>query len=124
MCTINSNEYAFFEVENQMLLKASIIDLATLMGHTATEPISSHIFCLEFGFTQEEHDQILLRLNLLSDKKELSLEEVRKQLEQVVPRTSELSKDIFYGMLKIFLKQFDIPLKISDLECWEETNDF
>ena len=46
MGTINSNEYAFFEVENQMLLKASIIDLATLMGHTATEPISSHIFCL------------------------------------------------------------------------------
>ena len=46
MDIMNLNEYALSKLENQMLLKDSIIDLAILMGHTATEPISSHIFCL------------------------------------------------------------------------------
>lgn len=115
MDIMNLNEYALSKLENQMLLKDSIIDLAILMGHTATEPISSHIFCLEFDFTQEEHDKILLRLNLLSDKKSLKLKEIRTELIKVVPKTAELSNDIFRGMLKIFLKQFDINLEVSDL---------
>lgn len=109
------NEYALSTLENQMLLKDSIIDLAILMGHTSTEPISSHIFCLEFDFTQEEHDKVLLRLNLLSDKKSLKVAEIRAELIKIVPKIAELSNDIFNGMLKIFLKQFDIILEVPDL---------
>ena len=68
---MNTDKYILSKIENSLLLKDSIIDLATLMGHTPSDPISSHIFCLEFDFTQEDHDKILLHLNLLSDKKAL-----------------------------------------------------
>ena len=44
--TMNIDEYMLLTVKNNMLLKDSIIDIATIMGHTPTHPISSHIFCL------------------------------------------------------------------------------
>ncbi|MEY8736928.1 hypothetical protein AB9M75_06755 [Lactobacillus sp. AN1001] len=112
---MNLDEYTLLKLENQMLLKDSIIDLATLMGHTTTEPISSHIFCLELDFTKEEHDKILLCLNLLSDKRKLKVKEIQKELIKTVPKIAELSNNTFNGMLKIFLKQFNINLKVPDL---------
>lgn len=111
---MNIDKYMLLTIKNNMLLKDSIIDIATLMGHTPTHPISSHIFCLEFNLTQEDHDKILLRLNLLSDKRSLNLAKIRSELTTLVPEISELSTPIFKGMIEIFIKQFDIPLKISD----------
>ena len=49
---MNIDEYMLLTLKNNMLLKDSVIDIATIMGHTSTHPISSHIFCLEFNFTQ------------------------------------------------------------------------
>lgn len=111
---MNIDKYILSKIENSLLLKDSIIDLATLIGHTPSDPISSHIFCLEFDFTQEDHDKILLHLNLLSDKKALSLSQIRSELITIVPKIAELSDPIFKGMVKVFIKQFDIPLKITD----------
>lgn len=112
---MNIDEYMLLTLKNNMLLKDSVIDIATIMGHTPTHPISSHIFCLEFNFTREDHDKILLKLNLLSDKKTLNLAEIRSEITKIVPEVSELPEAIFKGMLSIFLKQFDIPLTVPEL---------
>ncbi len=89
---MNINEYILLTAKNNMLLKNSVIDIATIMGHTPTHPISSHIFCLEFNFTQEDHDKILLKLNLLSDKKTLNLAKIRSELTVVSPKHQNYSK--------------------------------
>ena len=96
---MNIDEYMLLTLKNNMLLKDSVIDIATIMGHTSTHPISSHIFCLEFNFTQEDHDKILLKLNLLSDKKTLNLAEIRSELTKIVPEVSELPEAIFKGKI-------------------------
>lgn len=111
----NINDYILSKIENYMLLEASVIDLATILGHTPKNPISSHIFCLELGLTIEEHDKIMGYLRLSSEKKDtFTLKEIHNEITNIVPKTAEMPKDIFKGMLKIFIKQFDIPLKISD----------
>lgn len=101
---MNTDKYILSKIENSLLLKGSIIDLATLMGHTPSDPISSHIFCLEFDFTQEDHDKILLHLNLLPDKKALSLSQIRSELITIVPPIAELPGPIFEGIGKSFCK--------------------
>lgn len=111
---MNTNDYILSKVENHMLLEASIIDLATVLGHSVQKPISSHVFCLELGLTIEDHDKIMGRLSFLSDKTSLNINDVRKELSKIVPEITNFSDDVFNGMLRIFLKQFDISLDLTE----------
>lgn len=98
------NDYVLAKVENYMLLEEAVVELAEHMGHSATDPLSMSLFCLETGLSLEERDKIMSRLSLLADRDDFEINKVRADLEKIVPKISEFSNDTFKGMLKIFRK--------------------
>lgn len=90
--------------EEQILIRESVIEIATHLGDSMESPISVYLLCLMYAINHETSGKILGGLNLLSEKtsSEITLEACRnvfKKHYQYADQISELG-------LKAFIKAY------------------
>ncbi|RLK62557.1 hypothetical protein D3H64_09020 [Atopobacter sp. AH10] len=91
------------------LIESAISELAELHGHSALNPVSPSLFCLENGITFDERGKIIILLNrLFSENENVSYLELKRNIIREVPKLALLSEEVFEGMVNIFKKNYVI----------------
>lgn len=107
------DEYILSRVSSSELLEASLLELARLKGHTKETPLSSAIFCLDVGLTLTERDKLFEKLRSLAKRPTVLAEAtLKKELGTVVPKVLTLPTAVFYGMVKVFVKEAKLELDV------------